>query len=290
MQQTLYDFKVHCTHKDKGCEWTGELRALDEHINANPPAKYALEGCRFTVISCPVSYAGCEVQLPRQDMPVHLSESAVSHMLLQTEQQTLLVDTTTVLESGNASLKEELEDKTEQIDHLEYEIYELKSRVTVLEEDVMALSKQMKLAQTIALPIGPVDFTMDNYDKKKRDNVQWWSAPFYTHPQGYKMVLRVDANGWGDGKGTHVSLAVYLRKGEFDGVLKWPFKGTITVQILSQEEQENLENCINIFTQSMETAMKGIGNVKFVSHSDLISKHYLKNDCLVFRIAKIELK
>ena len=290
MQQTLYDLRVHCTHKSKGCEWMGELRELDDHVNANPSAKQALEGCQFTVINCPLNYAGCEVKVARQDIPIHLSESFVSHMLLQAEQQTLLLDTTTVLESENASLKEELESKTEQLADLEYENFELKTRITGLEEEVVMLSKQQKVASTTALPIGPVDFTMHGFDKRKRDSSQWWSAPFYTHPQGYKMVLRVDANGWAEGKGSHVSLAVYLREGEFDKVLKWPFRGAITVQILSQEGQESVEHCINIKTHSKEKAMKGIGGAKFISHSDLVSKHYLKNDCLLFRIAKIELK
>ena len=260
-------------------------------INANPSAKCALKGCPFTVISCPVSYAGCEVQLSRQDMPTHLSESAVPHMLLQAEQQTLLLDTTTVLESENASLREELENKTEHIDDIEFELFALKSRVTTLEEKAIALSKLQKLAQTTSLPIGPVDFVLYDFDKKKRDNFQWWSAPFYTHPQGYKFVLRIDANGWREGEGTHVSLAVYLREGEFDQVLKWPFRGIITIQILNQEGQENFEHRICILTQSKEVVMnQGLGHAMFISHSDLVSKHCLKNDCLVFRIAKIEFK
>ena len=290
MQQTLYDFKVYCIHKSKGCEWMGELRVLDEHLNANPSAKSALEGCQFTVINCPLSYGGCEVQLPRQDMPIHLSESAVSHMLLQAEQQTLLLDTTTVLESENANLREELENKAEYMDDLDDELSELRSRVSELEGELAEISRHQKLAQTTALPIGPVDFTVDNFEKKKQDNARWWSAPFYTHPQGYKMVLRIDACGWGEGKGTHVSLAVYIKEGEFDQTLKWPFRGIVTVQLLSQVKHENMEKCFNFLTQSTEKAMKGVGSATFISHSDLASKQYLNDDSLVFRISKIELK
>ena len=33
MQQMLYSMKVHCTHRSKGCEWTDELRDLDDHVN-----------------------------------------------------------------------------------------------------------------------------------------------------------------------------------------------------------------------------------------------------------------
>jgi len=55
----------------------------------------------------------------------------------------------------------------------------------------------------------------------------WYSPPFYTHPQGYKMCLSVVANGSGDGKGTHVSVFAYLMRGDFDDHLKWPFQGRV---------------------------------------------------------------
>ena len=45
LQQSLYDFHVSCTHKSQGCEWTGELRELDNHLNSDPPADKSLQGC-----------------------------------------------------------------------------------------------------------------------------------------------------------------------------------------------------------------------------------------------------
>ena len=47
LKQTPYDFQVHCTNKSKGCEWTGELRELNSHLNENPrPLSYAgYEAC-----------------------------------------------------------------------------------------------------------------------------------------------------------------------------------------------------------------------------------------------------
>ena len=53
---------------------------------------------------------------------------------------------------------------------------------------------------------------------------------------GYKMCLSIDANGWGDSKGTHVGVAVNMMMGEFDSHLKWPFKGEITVELVNQKE------------------------------------------------------
>ncbi len=31
----------------------------------------------------------------------------------------------------------------------------------------------------------------------------------------------------GTGKGTHVSVYMFFKRGKFDGSLKWPFRGTI---------------------------------------------------------------
>ena len=53
LQQPLYGFKVYCSNKGDGCEWTGELRQLDKHLNLNPDQTEALlEGCALARIKC----------------------------------------------------------------------------------------------------------------------------------------------------------------------------------------------------------------------------------------------
>ena len=83
LQQSLYDFQVYCTHKSKGCEWTGELRELDNHLNSDPLADKSLEGCPFTVINCPLNSAGCEVRLPRKDMKTHINSKLLNQLMAQ---------------------------------------------------------------------------------------------------------------------------------------------------------------------------------------------------------------
>ncbi|XP_029467934.1 TNF receptor-associated factor 2-like isoform X2 [Rhinatrema bivittatum] len=53
------------------------------------------------------------------------------------------------------------------------------------------------------------------------------STAFYTHLYGYKMALQVYLNGDLNAKGTHISVHLKLLKGEFDVLLKWPFKEQI---------------------------------------------------------------
>ena len=42
------------------------------------------------------------------------------------------------------------------------------------------------------------------------------------------MCINVHANGWSNGAGTHVSVTVYLMRGEYDSRREWPFIGDIT--------------------------------------------------------------
>ena len=52
LKQQLYSFHVYCSHKGEGCEWTGELRELDRHLNVQPPPERLLLGCQFLEVEC----------------------------------------------------------------------------------------------------------------------------------------------------------------------------------------------------------------------------------------------
>ena len=152
----------------------------------------------------------------------------------------------------------------------------------------------------------PTELTMTNLERHKIDNDYWFSPPFYTHPQGYKMCLSVNANGSGDGRGTHVSVFAFLMKGEFDDHLSWPFRGHVTVAMLNQVQDSNHTTKTIPFTETTES--KHIGRVtvgdrapgawgcpSFIAHTDLDYNpvkncQYLKYDCLRFQIVKVELK
>ena len=65
--------------------------------------------------------------------------------------------------------------------------------------------------------------------------ISLYSAPFFTSRRGYKLCLRVYLNGDGSGRGTHVSFFITLMKGEFDPLLPWPFKQTVSLSLLAQD-------------------------------------------------------
>ena len=146
----------------------------------------------------------------------------------------------------------------------------------------------------------PFSFTMPDFKQKKSSKSSWYSPSFYTHPRGYKMCLRVEANGLLIGKNSHVSVFLYMMRGEYDESLKWPFRGDITIQLLNQvggdghhtgviDVTDRADNgfCQRVVSEELSPGDWGLH--KLICHSDLLP-NYLKNDCLKLCINNVKLK
>ena len=105
---------------------------------------------------------------------------------------------------------------------------------TQQQHDLRELRTDVEMRRDIV----PMTIKMAGFDELKKKGTDWYSRPFYTGMGGYKMCLRVDANGCRDCKGTHISVYSYLMRGEFDSHLKWPFRGTITIHVVNQLEDK----------------------------------------------------
>ena len=104
----------------------------------------------------------------------------------------------------------------------------------------------------LSSPYVPCTIVMPHFSKHKSDDDQWFSCPFYSAPGGYRLCFRVTAGGRGAGAGTHVSLHVFLMKGENDCQLQWPFEHTLTFQILNWKNDANHEMGIIPFKTAPE--------------------------------------
>ncbi len=175
-----------------------------------------------------------------------------------------------------------------------------KLHLRVTTEKVLELTN-MNYHLLISTSTVPRTITLTNYLKHKSDKDLFYSPPFYTSSKGYKMGINVDANGDGDGKGTHVSVFACLMKGDNDDSLSWPFTGTVTVELLNQLEDKNHLKETIPFTEDDECSQRvvdcerglGLGRPKFISHADLAHKpltntQYLKDDTLVFRLVSVQ--
>ena len=158
----------------------------------------------------------------------------------------------------------------------------------------------MDVKVTLSSPYPPAHIVMPQFSQHKRDGDIWHSPPFYSAPGGYKLCLCVVANGCGDGKGTHVSIFVYLQKGEHDDLLQWPFEHDVTYGILNWERDENhVIRTLNFKTAptkckervtSQERWCLAWGIPQFLLQSSLSDgdTQYLHNDCLCLVVFKIE--
>ena len=114
------------------------------------------------------------------------------------------------------------------------------------------------------------------------------------------MCLRIDANGWGDNESNHVGIALFMMPGDYDEILKWPFRGDIIIQLLNQlgdcghlvitipiTDRSDDKFCSRVM--SGEQSPNGWGLSDFICHNDLLPT-YLQNDCLKLCIKEIKLK
>ena len=333
--------EVYCSNKAKGCKWRGALKQMPNHLNINPSAETATNGCKYSEVKCP----HCSESISRPAINTHMTrkcqfrpynckycdyKSNYDDVTKTHSPQCDMRPVECPEKCGETiffcELRQHCDDVcpkkmiackfdycyktlprkaipahvlTEHVDQLT-ECNNDNTVIRKLDEVQECLSElqseveQLKLAQASVIASPPIQFKMYNFDGLKGTNREWFSTPYFTYPKGYKMCLNVDANGYGDGKDTHVSVFVYLMQGDFDSDLKWPFQGDIVVQLLDQTgEGDDHEKTVH-FTKNTaentagrvlnkERADSAAGIHKFIAHADIKPK-YLKDGCLQLKV------
>ena len=439
LQHTLYDFQVVCPHKLDGCEWKGELRELEKHLNSNPVPEKQLDGCMYEavacvyckadyfrkdiqfhqgskcgkrpysceycsayqstcndvidnhwpvcpsrpvpcpndcgvyperknlkshlvnectkrVVECPFTYAGCSATFHPTELHSHLENNTSMHLSLvasfsqkmihvttelsqkvsdlEMQIQKLSLASSSIIAQGGTSQTIQFTTELHKADACSTEVQSMSKEFRMLSDardqilkrqsnKIEELEQQNKLLQHQVdsllhqpgaenvgcvqelrshLYIVPVVYTMPDYSTRLSQSLASFifkPHPFYTFPQGYKMQLCVNAYGDGPGKGTHISVFLILMKGDFDDNLKWPFRGSVTIQILSQNgDSQHYTDCITyrdgVSDQVAGRVMderrsaKPWGKVKFMSHAD-ISSTFVRNDSVKICISKVDI-
>ena len=273
LQRQVNSLKVRCQHHEVGCQWVGELRYLQEHLDP------VMRKCGFILLACPLD---CGERIRSCAMKDHiLSDCSKRFYLCEhcgyynefdivTEQHFPVCDMVPV-ECPNqcsafVSLKRlELERHLEeqcplqvipcpftsagcivQLPRREMEEHEKEAvhrhlRMVMLGQ---VLSKPELQLQIAALPLStgflmnlpPVVFTIVDFTKMKEFDTEWVSPSFYSHPQGYKLCLVVYPNGTMNGSDTHMSVYVGISDEEHGDHLVWPLNADVAVEILNWRE------------------------------------------------------
>ena len=309
-ERDILHLQIYCTNKNEGCSWQGNLKDVDTHIKACCNQKVTcdkcddviqrhqleihnsdeclqrdykcphcdadgiyiltttshLEECPDLVLICPNE--GCEDEIKRREMGSHHQKCPKR-----------------VIKCPYHDIGCETEMKREMMDeHMET------NTQAHLQNAVKKIREQRKC---------PVVIKFSEFSKHKRDEDQWLSSGFYTSAGGYKLRLNVDANGYGSGKGTHVSCFINLMPGEYDDTLDWPFQGKVTVELLNQLEDKNHYKIAIPFNDKTPDEYKNrkekedsaeLGQSQFIPHTNLghnssTNTQYLMNDTLYFRVS-----
>ncbi len=319
----IRSLKVICNQQKNCCEWTGDLGSFDAH----------LQSCDYALLPCTNE---CKIynniaKFLIKDLKDHLTNDCPRRQYKcphcqetgeHQERTTTHLETCPKVEVPCQNLRcRDKFPRCEVITHqsmCEYEPVSCKYAKVGCETTPLRINlskheqndklhlrvtaeKVLELTDVISKSTSTVPRTirLTNYQKHKSDKDQFYSLPFYTSYTGYKMCLRVDANGNGAGGDTHVAVFACLMKGDNDDSLSWPFTGTVTIELLNQLEDKNHRKETITYPGDNEASQRVMGRErvaqawgwhKFISHSDLdynASKNtqYLKDDTLVFRVS-----
>ena len=178
----------------------------------------------------------------------------------------------------------------------------LRLRVVGVEVYSTDLLLKTPLWQNSSAPSQSVcEFTLTKFSKRKALNNVFYSTPFYTHQEGYKLRLEVYTNGNGSGAGTHISVYVAIMNGEYDDQLQWPFEGTIKVNMLNWREEKGHISMSVSFNRARtgdaacveDIVIKVWGYHQFCAHTSLTydpstNTEYLQDDCLRIQVPSVE--
>ena len=73
LERELYSSQVCCSFKSRGCDWRGDLRQLDKHLNSNSSQDNLLAGCDFLQICCDY----CQHAMYRRELPEHRNKECL---------------------------------------------------------------------------------------------------------------------------------------------------------------------------------------------------------------------
>ena len=268
---------MRCVSMERGCRWTGTIGTLDNHIAT----------CQFALVPCPNKCedqkgAG-ELHLMRKDLDDHLKTKCLKrayecqHCGEKGTYASIRDDHDKVCDKklvpcpnkGSGCPLSMERGKTKQharsvCDYTEVACaYEsLGCGVRMLRKDVEKHKREARekhmyfVLDTVSsreeqhktLSEGEaIVFKLPGYASKKEKDEIFCSPLFYTSFSGYRMLIRVNANGLGDGKGTHVLVFTKVLDGRYDDQLHWPFQGTVTYELLNQLADDKHHSGVSVY-------------------------------------------
>ena len=257
--------------------------------------------CRRFPVSCPNK---CRlpnnsefISIPREELEKHLNEDCSARMII-TPTQIEVLKQCTYKEAGCDWKGSDLD--THLQNNSQFHLDLMCSLAHKQEANIRRLVVQLDRAQTsyngvLIWKIKDVSLKMAEA-KSQNGCLELISPSFYTSAQcGYRLQASLFLNGNGAGENSHLSVYIKLLPGEFDGILRWPFKHTVSFTLLDQTpERKDAVNVVESFLPdpswpnfqrpSKQPDQLGFGFPKFVPHELLTARNYIREDSLFIKI------
>ena len=326
LERSLSEFKIYCSNRTDGCEWTGNLGQLESHLNYHPKKRRLLEGCQFVHIKCSYcskSFLRSKINNHKQNeclmrpyVCLHCNSFESTYGEVITSHWTECGFFPTPCKCGETLQRQLIDDhianvcpetivecdfkrfgcgvrlsrkdmQTHVSENLASHLEELARLVVRLEAENKHLMRELECLQ-ISTPRRALILIMNNLDRHKRKGAPWNSPSFYV--QGYKLRLQVYVNDHDENGSVCTTIFVCLMQGNFDESLKWPFKAVVCVELIKKENERYLvlySARIDHESQRVTTESAPFGRGVTAVHPGLMQ--HIRHDCLYFRIPAVQL-
>jgi len=268
---------VSCTNKMNGCNWRGDTQVMEEHKKT----------CLHEMVECQYHSVGYMAKVLRRDLKDHNKANVEEHLALTMSRLRNL----------------------ENFVHL-FVMNDFSGTSDLLEGVWPLGISPLAIMASSGDKVCPVILKMPQFAAKKAAKEKWFSEPFYTSNEGYKMCLCVDPTAFNVtkliGPEFEKSVNLHIMRGPNDDKLSWPLRGDFTIILLNQldtyyhsevmvEFDDNTPAAAACRVVDGEMASTGFGGkVTWLcdrspsSNSSDSSEDpdwlYLKDDCIFFQV------
>ncbi|XP_065844231.1 TNF receptor-associated factor 4-like [Oscarella lobularis] len=321
VKREVLDLEVRCDLDGEGCNWKGELRALEDHTAE----------CQFVTVPCSLS---CGANIMRRRMSKHLRaeccrrkvackhcknsfqfqnmkkhEAECPQMPLRCPQDCgkILFRSKIkrhVANDGtcpNTTLECPFEDAGcefvgKRKDMAQHKKEEIENHLTMTYKKMTDLKDEIaELKQRDSCWKEGLDSVFlwkvadwaKNFDKAKTEECHDIKSPeVYISVPGHKVALTVCPN---DRMSGNVGIYLSIAQGEYDSFIKWPFNWDfsfilIDQQINGENKTKKVAACENMKAALNQDTFSSYGCSQFISHDELEQRMFVRNDCLFVKL------
>ena len=284
---------VACEFSDVGCNLKIARQDIDQHMKENQQQHMLLitylnlDLTKEAVMGKDRQIAEKDRQLSEKDSQLIEKDLLLIRKLAEKDREITMKDKSIAEHEGRISqLQKALEKSQEgQIVRRDDIIAKMEKQLSELQETIEKLQNGVMKSTNHILSLTSHDFALDDFSECQWDgpNGDWFSEPFYTHPDGYELVLNVET------KQDDAFMRVYLKLYKSDRRCHWPVTFTVALQLLNRADKFN--HYLRWFECTFKRnpgAFKFSDPWKFIRFTNLHKKdrttQYIDDDSLQFRL------